>query len=698
MTLPADYYQRLYAGVLGKLIGVYLGRPFEGWRYQEIVDRLGHVDYYVHDKFDRPLVVADDDVAGTFTFIRALEDYGLADTLTAEQIGQCWLNYIIDKRTILWWGGNGNSTEQTAWLNLKKGIPAPLSGAASTNGKTIAEQIGSQIFIDGWALVAPGQPALAASLAQKAASVSHDGEAVWAAMLWAAMEAQAFVCDDIQQLLEVGLSFIPKECEIAHMIADVRRWQREDGDWHLTREKIDAQYGYDSYPGNCPMVPNHALMIMAMLYAPDNFQQAQCIINTSGRDTDCNAGNVGCLSGIMTGLAGIDAGPDWRGPLADRLLISSADGGFSINNAVRITDYLYDLAHQLAGLPRPSPRKDGAPFHFSLPGSVQGFRSLSPSVRVSNAAYQGRNMLCLDYPALPPDAPACVTTLTFSPPEVADMLSYASYDLMATPLVYPGQQLQATLFAPPDNRQIVTVRLCYRVYDENSELHCHYGDAQPLPPGGGITLTMTLPDCHGQPIAEVGVALAASSAGRVLMDTLRWDGTPHLTLRKPAGKSDFWWRAWVNGADLLSRHYPDRFRISSERDEGLLIHGTREWRDYRIQCDLTLHLGDYGGLAFRFQGMRRYYAARLTADEKLQLIRVRDDTLTVLAEAPLANVVEREIAFDIRLQGTLIEATVDNLRLRVIDDDAGALADGGCGLLVFAGAISSAAMHISPVH
>lgn len=226
MTLPADYYQRLYAGVLGKLIGVYLGRPFEGWRYQEIVDWLGHVDYYVHDKFDRPLVVADDDVAGTFTFIRALEDYGLADTLTAEHIGQCWLNYIIDKRTILWWGGNGNSTEQTAWLNLKKGIPAPLSGAASTNGKIIAEQIGSQIFIDGWALVAPGQPALAASLAQKAASVSHDGEAVWAAMLWAAMEAQAFVCDDIQQLLEVGLSFIPEECEIAHMLADVRRWQR----------------------------------------------------------------------------------------------------------------------------------------------------------------------------------------------------------------------------------------------------------------------------------------------------------------------------------------------------------------------------------------------------------------------------------------------------------------------------------------
>ncbi len=30
MTLPPNYAERVYAGVLGKIIGVYLGRPFEG--------------------------------------------------------------------------------------------------------------------------------------------------------------------------------------------------------------------------------------------------------------------------------------------------------------------------------------------------------------------------------------------------------------------------------------------------------------------------------------------------------------------------------------------------------------------------------------------------------------------------------------------------------------------------------------------
>ena len=327
MPIPNDYLERVYAGVLGKLIGVYLGRPFEGWTYQKIIQELGPIEYYVHERLHQPLVVTDDDIAGTFTFLRALEDYGISANLSAEDIGKAWLNYIVEERSILWWGGSGNSTEHTAWLNLKKGISAPQSGSIATNGSTIAEQIGAQIFIDGWALVAPDQPELAAKLAEQAAKVSHDGESVHAAMLWAAMEAEAFSCSDIDHLVDTGLRFIPADSLIARLIADVRGWHKENPDWRTTRQLIEDHYGYDKHPGNCHVVPNHALMIMAVLYSPDDFQRAQLIVNTSGWDTDCNAGNVGCLLGVMLGLDGLAAGPDWRGPIADRLLISSADGG-----------------------------------------------------------------------------------------------------------------------------------------------------------------------------------------------------------------------------------------------------------------------------------------------------------------------------------------------------------------------------------
>ena len=35
----------------------------------------------------------------------------------------------FEDRSILWWGGLGNSTEHTAYVRLKSGIPAPQSGS-----------------------------------------------------------------------------------------------------------------------------------------------------------------------------------------------------------------------------------------------------------------------------------------------------------------------------------------------------------------------------------------------------------------------------------------------------------------------------------------------------------------------------------------------------------------------------------------
>src|ERR1700731_1659483 len=211
MLPSSSYLERVYAGVLGKIIGVYLGRPFEGWTHHRIGGELGEIWDYLHERLPVPLIVVDDDISGTFAFLRALPDHGGTADITPEQIGLTWLNYIVENRSILWWGGMGNSTEHTAFLRLKNGISAPMSGAIKTNGKTAAEQIGAQIFIDAWALVSPGNPGLAVEFARKAASVSHDGEAIYAAQLVAAMESQAFIESRIDQLIETGLSYIPPD-------------------------------------------------------------------------------------------------------------------------------------------------------------------------------------------------------------------------------------------------------------------------------------------------------------------------------------------------------------------------------------------------------------------------------------------------------------------------------------------------------
>ncbi len=700
MKIPNDYLERVYAGVLGKLVGVYLGRPFEGWTYQRIMQELGPIEYYVHERLKQPLVVTDDDVAGTFTFVRALEDYGIRPDLTAEDIGKAWLNYIVEERSILWWGGNGNSTEHTAWLNLKRGVAAPASGSIATNGATVAEQIGAQIFIDGWAMVSPRQPQLAAKLAEQAGKVSHDGESVHAAMLWAAMEAEAFASSDIDHLLDTGLAQIPRDSLIAKLIADIRVWHKANPDWRDTRNKIEDKYGYDKYTGNCHVVPNHALMVMAVLYAPHDFQKAQMIVNTSGWDTDCNAGNVGCLLGIMNGLDGLDEGPDWRGPIADRLLISSADGGNSINDAVRQAYYLTDIGLQLAGERRLELPKSGAQFHFSLPGSRQGFQpqlgfGLSTAIRIGNVEFEGSRALSIGYEALGPGQVVAATTPTFSPREV---LSMRTYDLMASPLIYPGQKVTARVAAPAGNTGEVDVRLRLRVYDEQDQLREVDGDLVSLKSGANTILEWTLPELGGQPIAEIGVAITAKGKradGSVLVDYLRWDGAPSLTLKRPAGDGTFWHMSWVNGVDFYSKRFRPSFHISHNRGEGLIAHGTRQWTDYTVKTDIVIHLGNYGGVALRVQGLRRYYGIRLTRGGNLQIVRVRDDEVKVLAETSFVLVFETKLSVIARIEGSTITASVNGTHLTSTDDSAEAYTSGGIGLVIHEGALSTQAVTIS---
>ncbi len=698
--LPADYLERAYAGVLGKLIGVYLGRPFENWTHQRILRELGPIEYYVHDKLDCPLVVTDDDIAGTFTFIRALEDHGAKPDLGAAEIGETWLNYIVEQRSILWWGGNGNSTEHTAWLNLKRGLAAPASGSMATNGRAVAEQIGAQIFIDAWAMVAPGQPALAARLAEQAARVSHDGAAVDAAKLWAAMEAEAFVSGDIDHLFEVGLAQIPRDGAIAALIADIRAWRRQYADWRETRQRIEARYGYDKYPGNCHVVPNHAVMAMAALYAPNDFSQAQTIVCTSGWDTDCNAGNIGCLLGIMHGLPGLDRDRDWRGPVADRMLISSADGGAAINDAARMTYRLVNLGRRLAGVEPAAPPKGGAQFHFSLPGSVQGFQvetgANGGSATLENVAFEGGRALAIRYAGLG-KSPIAAATPTFTPPDVVRM---RTYELMATPAIYPGQVASARLIAGSGNSSPVRAWLRLKRYGANDALFDVDGEPTILAPGAEVGLRWRIPDLDGQPIQAIGVALAAPGSGAqgvVMLDFLRWDGPPDLHLRRPREPGDFWRRAWVNNVSLFSRNFPQAFRISQDRGEGMIIHGSRQWTDYRFAADLTAHLAQYAGLGFRVQGLRRRYAALLTRSGALRIVKTYDGATRVLAEAHFAWDFETRYEFVIEAVGRNIRCVLGEAILEARDDEENALLDGGVALIICEGALSSNDIRVTPV-
>ncbi len=696
-----QYPERVYAGVLGKIIGVYLGRPFEGWKYDRIMQELGEIHYYVHDKLNLPLIVVDDDISGTFTFLRALPDYGNRRDLTPAQIGQTWLNYIIENQTILWWGGVGNSTEHTAYSRLQHGIAAPHSGSIELNGKVIAEQIGAQIFIDGWGMVAPGDPALAADLARRAGSVSHDGEAVYAAQVLAAMGAAAFFESDIHSLLDTGLSFIPHTSVIYRMIGDIRAWHAQHDDWRATRSLIASHYGYDCYRGNCHVVPNHALIILALLYGNDDFQRSLMIANTSGWDTDCNSGNVGCLLGIKNGLAGINAGPDWRGPVADRLYLPTADGGRAITDAVseayRIVNIGRALAHEQALVP-----KQGARFHFEMPGSVQGFQMASTGAlhdrafleNVEGHSIEGKRSLALHYSHLTPDQTVQAYTPTFIPPEAMTMPSYSS---IASPTLYPGQSLSARIEAAADNENTATCRLVLQTYDGNDELESTYGPAVALEPGSSQVLTWCIPDTHSQPIAQVGIEIStrAATSGTLYLDYLTWEGEPDVVFTRPETGGTMWRRAWVNAINQQETRRPEVYRLSQNQGTGLLIQGTREWKNYRVGAPLCIQLAQAAGIAARVQGLKRYYALLLCNDNTVRLVKALDGN-TVLAEVAYAVETFRYYELALQVVDTRLQGWVDDQLLLDVEDTNHPLETGAIALVCEEGTIAINTVRVQP--
>ena len=712
-TIPHDYAERVYAGVLGKIIGVYLGRPFEGWTYERIMRELGPINFYVNERRDvalrsHHLVVTDDDISGTFAFPRALADYGFPRHLTSEQIGNTWLNYIVEDRSILWWGGIGNSTEHTAYLRLKSGVPAPLSGSIELNGKTVAEQIGAQIFIDGWAMVSPGDPEQAAYLAEQAGRVSHDGEAVHAAKLLAAMEAQAFVESDVQKLLDVGLGFVPEDALIRRVVSDVRAWHAGDNsqDWERTRALVAERYGYDKFPGNCHVIPNHALIILATLYGGNSFQDTMRIVNTAGWDTDCNAGNAGCLFGIRTGLAGIDAGPDFRTPVADRMYVSTAEGGGSITDAVIEAQSLIATGHILAGSSQTAAFRNGARFNFNFPGSLQGFaaKTGSPAFlhqaeirNVPGHSRDGERSLAVNFRRLVPGRVARIATPTFFD---RDVFTMPIYQLLACPTLYSGQLVECRLEADSNGKQ-VAARLYASVYNERDELEQIYGDEHELSSGNEAILTWRMPDTGGYPVFEVGLEIETRDRsgidGVIYLDYLTWTGAPKTVLRRPDDNlSTMWKHAWVNNVSQFQTRW-EGLRISNGEGIGFIAQGSRDWKDYRVRSEVTPVLAEAWGLAARVQGRERYYAVMFDKFDggRAKLVkRVHEET--VLASDRFSWQVDQKYLVELQVEDNAIQAFVDGRKiLEFTDPQQPPLNGGGVGLVVDTGSISTQAVHVT---
>jgi ADP-ribosylglycohydrolase len=296
-----DYRDKVLGCWMGKNIGGTLGAPFE-WKRQ-----INDVTFYTQELNGEPL--PNDDLDLQLLWLVALEAQGI--DLDARMLGHYWLHYITPH-----WNEYGNSK-----ANMRAGLMPPLSGSANNSYK---HSCGAYIRSEIWACIAPGAPQVAARYAYEDAAVDHggDGEGTYAEVFCAALESAAFVENDPYKLIQIGLSYIPSECEVAAAVTTAHACFESGKTWLEARDEVlkkhrghyvvnngisqrDFDKGLADGPIGYDVPSNIAIVVIGWLYGAGDFEKSLCIAVNCGEDTDCTAATLGSILGITQGMKNI---------------------------------------------------------------------------------------------------------------------------------------------------------------------------------------------------------------------------------------------------------------------------------------------------------------------------------------------------------------------------------------------------------
>lgn len=610
-----NYVEKIYAGFLGMNIGIRLGAPVEPtiWTYERIRDTYGDITDYVKEYKN---FAADDDANGPVYFLRALRDDAKDRELTPQDVAHAWLNYAREGVGMFWWGGYGISTEHTAYLNLKNGISAPQSGSILQNGKIMAEQIGGQIFIDTWGLCWPGNPQKAAEYGGIAASVSHDGEGIFGARFFCACIAEAFVSEDIEHIIETGLSYIPENCTYTAVARSVMEfYKKHPDDWRLCREMLNEEWGYDKYRGVCHIIPNAGVCVLSMLYGQGDFARTVEIATMCGWDTDCNAGNVGTVLGVLNGTKGLPV--RYRKPINDGIVLSGISGYLNILDIPTYAKEVALLGYQVNGKEAPEELKNSIRdgeihFDFELPGSTHNIR-LSNSFycraeHSSEQAYKGKGSLKIIMDRM---VRGDQCKVYYKPFYRRDEFSDERYSPVFSPTVYSGQKVCMQVYLEQWNGwETPGVAPYIRTMSNKKD---HLQGYVKLVEGKWIEISFEIPDTQGDLIDEVGIILEgyspskAKTLGAIYLDEFSIVGESQYTIsmekqRKELGTVTPF--AVDHGAWEI-----EEGKLSLMRCQDAFAYaGNYYAKDYSVKTVIEPINGDNHLVLLRAQGAMRGYA------------------------------------------------------------------------------------------
>ena len=374
---------------LGKNIGGTLGQPHEG--------RVGPLELTFYDPIPDG-ALANDDLELQLVWLAKLREVGPG--ITERDLGQAWrdcLTYPWDEY------GLGKA-------NLFRGLEPPVSGQRNN---WFTDSMGSPIRSEIWACVAPGCPDLAAALAYQDGCVDHGGEGLFGEIFFAALESAAFVLDDREALLDLGLSFLPPDCRTAKAVRVCRERHAAGDDWLQCRQAILDAAGHVNFT-DAPQ--NIAFTILGWLYGEDA-GDAMCKAVNCGCDTDCTGATLGAILGILHGPEYFDE--KWVAPVGEEVKI-----GYGVINC-EVPKTLGELTDWTAAEAVRMLEVHDAPVRIGMAGETETLCVSSPALRglglvaakLANLDWkitkrQGGIQLVTDYGGEPTIAPGGSITLT----------------------------------------------------------------------------------------------------------------------------------------------------------------------------------------------------------------------------------------------------------------------------------------------
>ncbi len=305
----ADLLDKIKGGWAGQVIGCTFGGPTEFRFPGAMIPDYQAIPWdasLVAERFERSPGLYDD-IYMDLTFVDVMAREGLDAPAASHAKAFAEAGYPL-------WHAN-----QAARYNILRGLMPPASGHWLNTPH--ADDIDFQIEADFAGLMSPGLVNAAAGIADKVGHIMNYGDGWYGGVYVAAMYSLAFVCDDLERIVNEALKVLPAESGFARCVRDVlAAYEADPVDWKKAWLAVESKWAEDVgcpdfvfRPGNIDARVNGAYIVIGLLYGRGDLGRTLEIATRCGQDSDCNPASAGGVLGTVLGYDGIPA--VWRDPV-----------------------------------------------------------------------------------------------------------------------------------------------------------------------------------------------------------------------------------------------------------------------------------------------------------------------------------------------------------------------------------------------